>query len=250
MSKPEPERITIDSTGRPYAGVIAAIVDHPGDASRIQLGAMNEPESVRFLDGKEIRYEVDPERRFAIFLADDLVEGEPATIGPRFEIDDEGEVSFHGPVQVEGNLSIRNGAIEFVEQTSVSDKCVPKNPAIYRWVEEAGGSAVPAAPSEDEGSALIAAAIVSGNTEPRDALRINLGSIADGIRLLEIGFIGDDGKFVTCLEVKPRKDPRPGATVTINGDLRVQGTLNAKHIDLLRLSEDARNALRAPFLAG
>jgi hypothetical protein len=224
-SAPPGERLTVEDALRPYVGLSAEALDHPGHEARLELGRRSTESVERVLAGRTVRYKADPNRRFAVFVpedATDLPAREDGEILPRLELSKDGDLRVRGGATVRGSVRLDGGAVEFVAAQPEGRRGVPSSPAIYRISDESG-----------------------------DSLRLDLGTSVGTPRSLVIGYSAPDGSFVPCLKVEPGDagSGTPAGRVTVYGDLIVEGQLEADRPEVI-LSEDARRAIEASFMAG
>lgn len=112
----------IDGRQRPYAGIVAATVEHPTGAAHIQLGG-----------------EPNDRVRFSISTVDDLG---TTTLRPRVELieDLEPTLVFRDSTIVDGDISIARGAVRFENARLARSEPVTAHPSqIYRF-DERGNS--------------------------------------------------------------------------------------------------------------
>jgi len=211
-------KIVIEPGPRPYAGVVAEAIDHPANATRVEVGGQSSAK--RTVGGLTYTYggDADP-RRFAIFVP------EPAAgatdLAPRLEITEDGAIHLRGQTNVEGNLRTVGGAVQFGGAAGAGAAKPPEVPSIYRF-----------------------------NGDHADTLRIDLGN--DTARRFVIGFSSPDGVFTECLSVEMVDTNQTGdktPVVSIAGDLKVNGKLVGQFIDPA-LSPEALAAIFGSFQAG
>jgi len=222
----------VDSSQRPYVGLVGDVVDHPANATRVEVGKQSNVAQTREVGGVTYVYDrgTDPQRkqsrRFAVFIPEDAdtKEGqERVVLSPRLEILQDGLLRVRGRTVLDGDLRVVGGAVQFVTAASPSEGNPPKVPTIHR--------------------------VLDGQS---DQLRIDLGSETTLDREFVIGFSKDDGSFTPCLKIE-LKDPSgsgaPSPLVTVYGDLKVEGKLVG---DLVQrtVSQEAANAILASFQAG
>jgi hypothetical protein len=213
----EPE-FTIDATGRPYVGLNADIIDHPGNPSRLEIGHASDAGDQREIAGVVYTYPGDPERRFAVFVPPEppYDTSKPIEVLPTIAITTDG-TQIRGTVSVHGDLVLDGTSLLFPAAVLEEDVAVDDDPAIYR------------ASSSDE-------------------LRIDLGNAFVKERNLAIG-LTKDGEFKAALEIRLLKG-QTNPTVTIRGDLRVAGFFDSDDIRLRTLSQDLIPQLAAMLQTG
>jgi hypothetical protein len=215
------KRFLIDDTDRPYAGVIAEVIDHPATAARVEVGRLAKQADERVIGETKVVYAANDKRAFAVF-----VPGQQSVLDPRFEIDTDDNNYLRGATTLYGNLLMANGAVQFTEPQAINDQVPRDHPSIYR-----------------------------AQGEKVDELRIDLGKIvsADAARVFVIGFTTEDGAFRPSLKleyVPPEagKDPQP--LVTVYGDLKLKGLISTANAIERTLTTETLTALLASFQAG
>jgi hypothetical protein len=204
--------IIVDAAHRPYAGVVAERVDHPANATRVEVGGQSE--KTRTVGGKEYTYEESAERRFAIFVPE---ADEHPLLAPRLEVLAGDIIRLRGETIVHGNVRTVGGAVQFAGATT--EEQARDKVSIYR--STANGA---------------------------DELRIDLGTLGTPARQFAIGFSTADGTFKPCLTIV--MDPTKNTpVVTIHGDLQVNGKVLGTFIPPA-LTPGAMAALFASFAAG
>lgn len=212
------DEVVIEPGPRPYAGVVAEVVDHPANATRVEIGGQSSPQ--RLVGGVTYTYSGDPQhRRFAAFVP----ESTPGAteLAPRLEILDNEEIHLRGQTIMHGNLRTVGGAVQFGGAAGASAANPPAQPSIYRFKDDSA-----------------------------DTLRVDLGS--DTTRRFIIGFSSPDGHFTECLRVELVDTSQTGdktPLVTVAGDLKVNGKLVGQFIDPA-LSAEALAAIFGSFQAG
>jgi hypothetical protein len=237
--KTEPqEKYIIDASDRPYVGIAAETIDHPGKGNRVSLGSL-EGDNRRRVGGTEYVYETQPNWSFAVYVSPDEPasladpEVEEVSLDARFAIDKNDTNYLRGQTGIEGNLQIKGG-MQFTDAIAEGDLQLSsdsRDPILYRAGPKAGDSDS----SEDE-------------------LRIDLGPVemVQG-RKLVIGFTSADGKFLPSVTLEYKQasesaDPLP--VMTIEGDLTLKGKVNCQSLITRSLSPETLNALLASFQAG
>jgi hypothetical protein len=218
------KQIVIDATERRYAGVTAEVIDHPSNPSRVELGKSSLHDDQRVIGETTFTYKKsNSERGFAIFVP-------PATQGevelfPRLEVLLNGQNYIRGDSTINGNLQLARGsAVQFTDAVPVDDTVPREQPSIYRAASDGD-----------------------------DQLRIDLGNRSTQNCVLVIGFTAEDGSFQPSLRLENVQtastgDPQP--LVTIFGDLKMEGLLDAPNQLDRSLSTETVNALLASFQAG
>jgi len=206
--------ILVDAGHRPYAGVVAECIDHPANATRVEIGGQSISE--RTIDGVTYTYEPDSAgtRRFAVFVSEEGV----TTLAPRLEVLSDDQIRLRGETIVEGHLRMSGGAVRFGGTAAIDE--VIDEPTVYRVNDGA------------------------------DQLRIDLGTGAID-RQFVVGF-SKDGKFIECLKVElvdKTNSGTPAALVSVAGDLHVGGKITGNHVDAA-LSAEALAAIFGSFQAG
>lgn len=217
------KQIVIDATERRYAGVTAEVIDHPSNLSRVELGRSARSDDQRVIGDTTFTYKKSSsDRAFAIFVPPAPGEIE---LFPRLEMLVNGQNYIRGDSTINGNLQLARGsAVQFTDAVAVDDTVPREQPSIYR-------------------------AATNGD----DQLRIDLGNLVTQNCVLVIGFTAEDGSFQPSLKVEnvrsaSASDPQP--LVTIFGDLKMEGLLDAPNLLDRSLSTETVNALLASFQAG
>lgn len=220
---PDQPSPSLDVNRRLYAGIVAESIDHPGNATRVDIGRQGMTDAERTVNGMKYIYHRSEssaaQRRFAVFIPDDAapVPGDVDLV-PRFEILSDGIIRLRGRTIVKGDLRVSGGAVRFVGDSNITDQNAPQEPSIYHTA---------------------------------DQMRIDLGVVADTDRTFAIGFSTADGKFMECLRIELHTDSsgnlRP--LVTLKGNLKVDGKLTG---DFIRqgLTPAAQAALLGSFQSG
>lgn len=185
----EPEFIVDpDMPDRVYAGVNAATLDHPGNASRVELGRMSADVREKKVGNDTCRYAAAPRSDFAVFVPEADTPLDPPPLQPTLAISGE-STQIRGTTQVHGDLVMDGASLRFTQPSAEREQA---DPSIYRTADE---------------------------------LRIDVGSLQGGQRALVIGVMnGDD--FMKALEVR-YDDPSGEPVVVVHGDLRIEGTIDS-----------------------
>ena len=179
---------TLDGANRVYAGIYAEVLDHPGNASRVELGRMATEDGVKRIGDVTYRYATVPRCDFGVFVPDAGASDPTQPLQPTLAISDSG-TQIRGTTEVHGNLVLDGASLQFTASSAGQSQ---PDPSIYR----------------------------SG-----DELRIDVGKLQGGNRALVIGVMNGD-VFKAALEV--RFDGNGGApVVTVHGDLRIEGTIES-----------------------
>ena len=232
------DKITLDMSRRPYVGLVAEIIDHPANATRVEIGKRSNVAAKRTVGAVTYSYEKgedptggegappSPSRRFAVFVPEDLTGSSPTspvTLSPRLEIKADGAIRLRGKTIIDGNLRLAGGAVRFVDAADPTHSSLA-DPSIYR--------------SDDNGI---------------DQLRIDLGTGNTTNRQFVIGYSTPDGKFTECLRIEMRDITGTDVLVplvTITGDLKVEGRIVADEIVPRTLTTEAQAAILGAFQAG
>lgn len=222
---------SIDSSERPYAGLVGQVIDHPGNPARVELGNISNQDDTRTIDNVTYTYQraaATPPRGFAVFTEDPPQNNETQVVlAPRVDILQDGTLRARGLVSINGSVQLYGGAVQFNEVAAYTKDNAPPTPAIYRIQESDAARAA-------------------------DQLRIDLGSTNTPNREFVIGFSTGDGKFTPCLKLE-LKDPGTGKLsplVTIYGDLKIAGLLDSPDPKPRALSQEALNAIMSAFTTG
>jgi len=123
-----PDTFAIDISQRPYAGLVGEVVDHPGDAARVEIGKQSSVNAERVIGNVTYVYKKDETaqpgqaRRFAVFLPEDseadAAQQQRVELSPRLEIRQDGFMHLRGRTIINGNLRLTGGAIQFVNKAS------------------------------------------------------------------------------------------------------------------------------------
>jgi hypothetical protein len=211
---------TIDTADRVYAGLNAEIIDHPGNATRLELGHRPALPDVRRIDDEDVTYEEDPKRDFAVFVPPETDDGSP--LHPTIAVDSDATL-IRGTTIVHGNVVLDGASLEFPQgmQELVGDTA--GQPAIYRMSN--GG----------------------------DELRIDVGSLDLAGRRLVLG-VTKGSDFIPALTISfPQamgQAGNPGALVTVHGDLRIEGTIDCPDVRTRTVTEDVAALLTGMVQAG
>lgn len=228
---PEPT-YSIDFSQRPYVGLVGDAVDHPADATRVEIGKQSSVAQTREVGGVTYVYDKGEDsqrgrsRGFAVFIPEDAeAEGgqERVKLSPRLEILRDGLMRMRGRTVLDGDLRIVGGAVQFVTAVTASEEAPPQVPTIYR-VEDGQSN----------------------------QLRIDLGADDTLNREFVIGFSKEDGTFTPCLKIElsdAAGSGVPSPLVTIYGDLKLEGELKGEVVQRT-LSQEALNAILASFQSG
>lgn len=219
------KQVLIDPSDRLYAGIVAEDIDHPANATRVEVGRISDRQDQRTVAGTTITYNKTFPRGFAVFVPPPDADPSATTmqLDPRFEIDANGKNFLRGETTLHGNLEMAGGAVQFTAPAHVDDSVIRSNPSIYR---------------------------ASGNSN--DELRIDLGDLSNN-PVFVIGFTADDGSFRPSLKlayVIADASPQPQPVVTVYGDLVLNGLVHSPDIIFRSLSTEALNALISSFQAG
>lgn len=222
-AQPDPT-YTVDLSQRPYAGLVGELIDHPENATRIEVGRVSEQDDTRVIGGNTYVYSGSDKRRFAVFIPEVSDEPQSSTmLAPRLEIKQDGTVYARGDTTINGNLRLAGGAVQFTQPAAYTPDSAPKAASVYR--------------------------VQKG---PNDELRIDLGSQDPSNARFVIGFSNDDGSFTPCLrlELKDTGNTKPSPLLTVYGDITIQGKLSSPDIKARVLSPDAKNAILGSFQSG
>jgi len=220
------KQYVIDLANRPYAGIVAELVDHPAQPTRLMIGPVPDGDQ-RIVGDATYTYSANNNEVVAVYvkppaLAEDELN---VTLEPRLSIDSNGTNTLRGSTSIQGNLQMVGGALQFTEPTPKEDVTPNPQPSIYR-TNDGGG----------------------------DELRIDLGTEeeAEG-RKFVIGFSTDDGSFRPALTLEYTRPPGGASAqplVTIFGDLTLNGRVECADLIRRSLSPETLNALLASFQAG
>lgn len=207
---------TVDAADRVYVGLNAEIIEHPGNAGRIELGRRPTDVDTRTIDDAEVDYAAGSDRDFAVF-----VPGADAPLQPTISIDANG-TQIRGSATIHGNLVLDGASLQFPDATDASAPGTGDQPAIYRASENG------------------------------DELRIDMGSLNGGDRRLVLGAT-KDGKFLPAMEIYFPQSMAAGSStpvVTIYGDLRIVGTIQSDDMRTRTVTEEVAALLTGMVQAG
>ena len=220
-------KVSIDLSRRPYVGVVAETIDHPGNAARVEVGRDSQSEATRTIGGVTYVYKnnANAVRHFGVFVPEDLAANaveSAVELSPRLEVLEDGTIGWRGATNIYGNLGLFGGALQFPTGVTFTEDTVPQEPSMYRYTE-AG----------------------------QDELRIDLGANDNGARKFVIGFSKPDGKFTPCVTVELKVDSSNELVplVTIAGDLKIEGKWIGEVLPVM-VSPEALAAIRGSFQAG
>jgi hypothetical protein len=203
LSTPATPTFTVDTSDRVYVGLSAELIDHPGNATRIELGRRPTNVDTRTIGADTVSYAADGTRDFGLFV--------PATgtdpLQPTLSVLQTG-TTIRGDTEIHGNLMLDGASLQFPDAlTALPD--TSNNPAIYRFSGNAG-----------------------------DQLTIDVGSPDTATRSCVIG-LTKDGKFLPVITVAfTMVSSNVTASVTIAGDLEVDGTINSPEIRTRTVTPD------------
>jgi hypothetical protein len=206
----------IDTADRVYVGLNAEVIDHPGNATRLELGRRPQAADSRTVGDHEFEYEEGSKRDFAIFVPG--TNPLRATIG----VYDTG-TEIIGGATVHGNLVLDGASLKFASAIELPTADTENDPAIYRAQAQDG-----------------------------DELRIDLGAIAVADRRLVLG-VSKDGKFHAALEISyPTRDTssKPSPYVHVFGDLRIDGVIKSSDVRTRTVTEEVAALLAGMVQAG
>lgn len=211
-------KFAVEHTGLAYVGLNAELIDHPANASRIELGHRSVPAGsadVRTIDDEVWNYAGDAERAFAVFVPryDDKVPPRPVEeLQPTISVTGT-RTQILGTTEVHGDLVLDGSALVFDNAVDGTPGDVP---AIY-------------------------------TDNKSKALRIDMGNTATANRRLEIGLTKDNAfQAIVTIELSTTGTGQ----VTVNGDLHVKGALSGDDIRLRTLSQDLIPQLVATLQVG
>jgi hypothetical protein len=205
---------TLDVRDRVYAGLVAEIIDHPGNPARIELGRVSDQADERTIGDVTYTYGAPAQRRdFAVFTPP---EPPNTTLEPVISVEPDG-TQIRGSTVVHGNIVLDGTAMEIPAAMDVSGGTLVDEPSIYR--------------AADAGD---------------DELRIDAGDAAAANRKIVIG-ITKEGKFQPAITIDFTQTP---VKVTVHGDLLLDGEFDAEDIRMRTLKEDVIPQLAAMFNLG
>lgn len=212
----QPYTYKVKLAGRPYAGLVGTQVSTPTGQARVQLEAET----------------ADDPQGFVVFLTDPMTD----EVQPRLQIEPQGPITAFGDLTLYGDLTLNGGFVGLgASQVADMDK-VSYPSSIYHI--KALSDPDKADPSKTDQT----------KTDPAEELRIELphANADQGRAEVVIGaWSAKEKTFKPCLTVA---DDR---TVTVHGNLIVEGFINNTQADLLAppLSDAARGFLVASYSA-
>jgi hypothetical protein len=212
-----PPLFSIDTADRVYVGLNAEVIDHPGNATRLELGRRPPDVDVRTIGNDQIQYAANPERDFAIF-----VPGTDVPLQPTIAVYGQG-TEIRGAATIHGNLVLDGASLQFPDASDAQAPGTDDQPAIYRAASPGG-----------------------------DELRIDMGSLNLADRRLVLGAT-KDGKFLPALDIYFPQSMASGSAspvVTVYGDLRIAGTIQANDMRTRTVTEDVAALLTGMVQAG
>jgi hypothetical protein len=215
-----PPTFVIDDADRVYAGLNAEVIDHPGNATRVELGRRPPHEDSRTVGDTEFLYEAGAKRDFAIF-----VPGEDAaqTLQPTIAVYPQA-TEIRGTATVHGNLILDGASLQFPDPSDITSADTNGQPALYRTTKDTDG----------------------------DELRIDLGELNAAERRLVLG-VTKDGVFHPALEVRFPAGASTGGTsaiVVVHGDLHIQGSIRSNDVRTRTVTEEVAALLTGMVQAG
>jgi hypothetical protein len=215
----------VDGLARPYAGLVADVVDHPGNAARLELGHRPQAAETRTIGDAVVTYAAGPDRDFAVFVPpppETAAPGASAPLEPTLAVTPDA-TRIRGVTELHGNLVLDGASVQFPDAARTVSGVTDGNPAIYRY---AGAG--------------------------KDELRLDVGDLADGKRRLLIG-LTKDGNFQTALEIAFEGGAGGGAVypvVTVHGDLHVEGVISCDDVRARTVTEEVAALLTGMVQAG
>jgi hypothetical protein len=196
------------------------VIDHPGNAARIEIGHRPRLAEQRTLEATTVSYSAGLARDFAVFVPPgDGAAGLP--LEPTIAIEAAG-TQIVGTTVVHGNLVLDGSALQFpdaIPRGQTAD--TGGHPAMYR-IDTAGA----------------------------DVLRLDVGSLDGGERTLVIG-VTKDGAFNPALEISfPRSGGSVNPLVHILGDVRIEGTISCDDVRTRTVTEEVAALLTGMVQAG
>ncbi len=219
------KQFLIDVSDRPYAGIVAEVVEHPASAARIELGQRAKFDQERIIGDKKVTYAQNGRRAFAVF-----VPGEQDELEPQFEMDLDDNNFLRGTTTLYGNLILARGVVQFTEGTAAVDEAERKDPSIYR-----------------------SRAVQKKPPLVNDELRVDLGFMETNERAFVIGHTTEDGSFRAAVKLEfitPPEGNEPQPLLTIYGDLKLEGLIQSAGTKERTLNDETLQALLASFQSG
>ena len=215
-----PPTFTTDTADRVHVGLRGAVIDHPGNAGRIEIGHRPRVEETRSIGAATVTYGADDHRDFAVFVPP--AEGPGAQpLEPILAIEPDG-TQILGNTVVHGNVVLDGTALQFPEAIPLGQTPdTGGHPSMYR-ITAAGA----------------------------DELRLDVGSLDGGDRTLVLG-VTKDGQFIPALEVSfPKSSGAPSPLVRILGNVRIEGTITCDDVRTRTVTEEVAALLTGMVQAG
>jgi hypothetical protein len=204
LTTPATPTFTIDTSDRVYVGLNAELIDHPGNATRMELGRRPTHDDTRAIGADTITYAGDATRDFGLFVPKTGTDPLQPTLAVS-----QTATTIRGDTEIHGNLVLDGASLQFPDPLTGAPPDTSGNPAIYRFSDSTG-----------------------------DELRIDVGSADTATRSCVIG-LTKDGKFVPALVVAfTTISGAVTANVTITGNLEVDGTINSPDIRTRTVTPD------------
>ncbi len=199
----------VNPADRPYAGLVGEAVIAPSGAARLQIGKPQDSTKKNQFTG------------FGVFVP-------PSADLAALEIDTGGGISLRGDSQLYGNLTINNGALEFVVGTAAAPPPVPVQPnqAAQPWKIYLDSSA--------------------------RELRIEMAAGAgDGSNSVAIGAFDNDKKqFMPCFTVDDQCNVTVEGDLIVNGQIRGSAPNSCPDLVSTGLTKEARDFVLSGLLGG
>ena len=205
----------IDTADRVYAGLNAEVIDHPGNAARLELGARPTEAETRSIGNTQFTYAPRSKRDFAVFVPPKSDSPGTDALEPTISVEG-GGTQVRGALIVHGNLILDGSSLLFPDTTSAETPETDGEPALYRAADE---------------------------------LRIDMGSLDKANRRLVLG-VTKDGNFVPALEISFPSTASPIPLVTVKGDLRIEGTISSPDVRTRTVTEEVAALLTGMVQAG
>jgi len=213
-----PPKFIVDAADRVYAGLRAEVIDHPGNAARVEIGHRPPVQESRTIGEVEVKYSANDKRDFAVFVPP--IDSTGGALEPTIAVEG-GQTQIMGDAVVHGNLVLDGSSLQFPNPIpSNHQPATDGYPALY-YITDSGA----------------------------DELRLDLGSLNLATRKLVLG-AAKDGKFQSALEVSFSNDPVPQPTVRIVGDLRIEGAIACEDVRVRTVTEEVAALLAGMVQAG
>ena len=216
-----PPQFAIDAADRVYAGLNAEVIDHPGNAARVELGRRPVATDSKTVGDRTFEYVKGTTRDFAVFV--------PAAAGALGPLDPTLAVTttateIRGDTVVHGNVVLDGASLQFPAPGPIARADTGGNAALYRTTSQTNG----------------------------DELRIDIGDLGVADRRILLG-ASKDGDFVPALEIRFPGGVAAGtksAIVVVHGDLHVEGSIKSPDVRTRTVTDEVAALITGMVQAG